>query len=102
MIRQVKQWLAAKNGEGLTAGAGLAVATGLIVLACAWVGDAPVVGVATSEAREVNPKCAALARVVAGRTHSILDSERYRATERQAYDVCAADSVAFRRIVRGY
>ena len=52
--------------------------------------------------RADDPQCAALARVVAGRSHSILDGQRYRATERRAYGLCAADPSAFRRIVRGY
>lgn len=51
---------------------------------------------------ETDPECASLARVVAGRSHSILDGDRYRATERQAYAVCVSDPAAFRRIVRSY
>lgn len=51
---------------------------------------------------ETDPVCASLARVVAGRAHSILESDRYRATERQAYAVCIGDPAAFRRIVRNY
>ena len=96
MIRLVKQWCAATPGRRLIAGAVFAVATGLIALAGLWSSGAPVVAGA---GREVNPKCVALARVAAGRAHSMFDSERYRATERQAYEVCRADPVAFRRIV---
>jgi len=99
MIGLMKQWCAATPGRGLIVGAALAVATGLIALAGLWNSGAPVVAGA---GREVNPKCIALARAVAGRAHSLLDSERYRATERQAYDVCRADPVAFRHIVSAY
>ena len=99
MIRLVKQWCAATPGRALMAGAVFAVATGLIALAGLWSSGAPVVAGAAGVGREVNPKCVALARVVAGRAHSMFDDERYRATERQAYDVCRTDPVAFRRIV---
>ena len=102
MIRQMKQWFAATPGRGLMAGAVLAAATGLTALGCLWSGGAPVVAGAAGAGREVNPKYVALARVVAGRAHSMFDSERYRATERQAYDVCRTDPVAFRRIVSAY
>jgi hypothetical protein len=56
----------------------------------------------TGSRMESSPECARLARAVASRSHSILDGARVRATERQAYDVCAADPAAFRRLVRGY
>ena len=52
--------------------------------------------------REEDPKCAALARVVAGRSHSMFDAQRYRATERRVYGLCVADPAAFRRLARGY
>lgn len=63
------------------------------------------VGVGVSGAagsREASPECASLARAVASRSQSMFDAPRFRATERQAYGVCAADPAAFRRIVRGY
>lgn len=46
------------------------------------------------------PECAQLARLVAGRQHSMLDGQRFRDTERQAYSVCARDPAAFRKLVR--
>jgi hypothetical protein len=64
-----------------------------------------VVGIGISGAagiREASPECASLARAVASRSHSMFDGAHFRATERQAYGVCAADPAAFRRIVRGY
>ncbi len=47
-----------------------------------------------------SPECVQLARIVAGREHSMLDSRRFRDTERQAYGVCARDPVAFRKLIR--
>jgi hypothetical protein len=49
---------------------------------------------------ERSPECAHLARLVAGREHSILDSQRFRETEQQAYGVCARDPAAFRKLIR--
>jgi hypothetical protein len=74
----------------------------LVALGVLWSASAPFAGRAADGPRASHPECAALARSVAGRSHSILDSARYRATERQAYGVCLSDPPAFRRIVRGY
>lgn len=49
---------------------------------------------------ERSPECAHLARLVAGREHSMLDSQRFRETEQQAYGVCARDPAAFRKLIR--
>jgi hypothetical protein len=49
-----------------------------------------------------SPECTQLARMVAGRNHSMLDGggASYRAIEHQAYQVCIGDPVAFRRMLR--
>lgn len=47
-----------------------------------------------------SPECAQLARIVASRAHSLLDSQRFRKTELQAYSVCARDPAAFRKLIR--
>lgn len=49
---------------------------------------------------ERSPECAHLARLVAGREHSLLESRRFRETERQAYGACARDPAAFRKLIR--
>jgi hypothetical protein len=49
---------------------------------------------------EPSPDCAQLARIVAGREHSMLDSRRFHNTERQAYSVCARDPASFRKMLR--
>jgi hypothetical protein len=41
-----------------------------------------------------------LARIVAGREHTMLDSRRFRDTERQAYHVCVQDPAVFRKLIR--
>jgi hypothetical protein len=46
------------------------------------------------------PECAQLARIVAGREHSMLDSRRFLDTEQQAYSACARDPAAFRKLIR--
>lgn len=74
-----------------------AVACAVVYLAAMGVGRASV-----GSQRESNPECASMARSVANRAHSMLDGIRFRATERQAYGICASDPPAFRRIVRGY
>jgi hypothetical protein len=45
-------------------------------------------------------ECANLSRIVAGRSHSMLDGRVFRSTEQQAYRTCVSDPAAFRRIVR--
>ncbi len=74
-----------------------AVAGSVVYLAAMGLGRA-----STGGHRESNPECASMARSVANRAHSMLDGIRFRATERQAYGICASDPAAFRRIVRGY
>jgi hypothetical protein len=77
------------------------VAAAIVVLAGLWA-TATMSHSAPGNARETDPQCAALARVVAGRNHSMFDGRRYRATEQRVYGLCIADPAAFRRLVRGY
>jgi capsule polysaccharide export protein KpsC/LpsZ len=49
---------------------------------------------------ERSPECAQLARIVAGREHTMLDSQRFVETEQQAYGVCAQDPATFRKLIR--
>jgi hypothetical protein len=114
MIRQKEGMFSAVGGpqppgttgagrfRGWVALLGALVAVGVVGVAYSWMGTVPLAAPAAEQVREDNPKCAALARVVAARSHSIFDAERYRATERQAYEVCVANPAAFRHIVRGY
>lgn len=69
------------------------VAVGFLVLATIGI------SAATGKA-ERSPECAQLARIVAGREHTMLDSQRFRETELQAYGVCARDPAAFRKLIR--
>jgi len=69
------------------------VGLGLLVLATIGI------SAATGKAERL-PECVQLARIVAGREHTMLDSQRFRATERQAYGVCAQDPAAFRKLIR--
>lgn len=57
------------------------------------------ISAATGKA-EHSPECAQFARLVAAREHSMLDSQRFRDTEQQAYGVCARDPAAFRKLIR--
>jgi hypothetical protein len=57
------------------------------------------ISVATGKVED-SPECAHLARLAAGRDHSLLDSQRFREAERQAYGVCARDPAAFRKLIR--
>ncbi|MBI4999006.1 MAG: hypothetical protein HZC22_19310 [Rhodocyclales bacterium] len=49
---------------------------------------------------ERSPECVQLARIVAGREHTMLESRRFVETERQAYSICAQDPAAFRKLIR--
>lgn len=69
------------------------VALGMLVLATIGI------SAATGKA-ERSPECVQLARIVAGREHTMLDSRRFVETERQAYSVCARDPAAFRKLIR--
>lgn len=55
---------------------------------------------AASGAPERSPECVQLARLVAGREHTMLDGQRFRDTERQAYNVCVQDPAVFRKLIR--
>lgn len=55
---------------------------------------------AASGKPERSPECAQLARMVAGRGHTMLDGQRFRDTERQAYSVCVQDPAVFRKLIR--
>lgn len=79
----------------------MAAGAAAIILAGLWT-TATMPFATQSAAREANPQCAAMARVVAGRSHSMFDGQRYRATERRVYALCTADPAAFGRLVRGY
>jgi hypothetical protein len=70
----------------------------LFVAALSTVG---IIGISAAMGKaESSPECAQLARIVAGREHSMLDSRRFRNTERQAYSACARDPAAFRKLIR--
>ena len=69
------------------------VAVGLLVMVTIGI------SAATGKA-ERSPECVQLARIVAGREHTMLDSRRFRETEQQAYGVCARDPAAFRKLIR--
>jgi len=69
------------------------VALGMLVLATIGI------SAATGKAERL-PECVQLARIVAGREHTMLDSRRFVETERQAYGVCAQDPAAFRKLIR--
>ena len=71
---------------------------GLIVLLC-------VGAIAASQQTADAPsrfaaECEGLSRIVAGRSHSMLEGAAFRNTARQAYAACVSDPAAFRRIVR--
>ena len=53
-------------------------------------------------ATQVSPagECESLARIVARRTHSMLDGEPFRHTQLSAYRTCLGDPSAFRRMLR--
>jgi hypothetical protein len=68
-------------------------ASGLFVLATIGI-------TAASGKPERSPECVQLARIVAGREHTMLDSRRFRDTERQAYHVCVQDPAVFRKLIR--
>lgn len=55
---------------------------------------------AASGTPERSPECVQLARMVAGREHTMLDGRRFRETERQAYRVCVQDPAVFRKLIR--
>jgi hypothetical protein len=83
MLRHIKS---CRRAYGVVLVAGMAIVT---------------IGVTAAAGKpERSPECAHLARIVAGREHTMLDGERFRATERQAYDICAADTPAFRKLIR--
>ena len=71
------------------------VLTTMVFMVIATIG----ISAATGEV-ERSPECAHLARLVASREHSMLDSQRFRDTEQQAYGVCARDPAAFRKLIR--
>jgi hypothetical protein len=71
------------------------VLTTMVVMVAATIG----ISAATGKV-ERSPECEHLARLVAGREHSMLDSQRFRETEQQAYGVCARDPAAFRKLIR--
>lgn len=73
-------------------GAGLVLVAAVTV---AMIGISAAIGKA-----ERSPECVQLARIVAGREHSMLDSQRFRDTEQQAYRVCTQDPAAFRKLIR--
>jgi hypothetical protein len=83
MVRQVDRH--AQNG----------VLAAIILIAAATIG----VSVAAGRAEQL-PQCVALARVVAAHEHSLHDGQRFRATEQQAYRVCAGNPAAFRKLIR--
>jgi hypothetical protein len=83
MLRQLKRHRQASAVVGL----------GMLVLAT--IGISAAMGKA-----ERLPECVQLARIVAGREHTMLDSRRFVETERQAYGVCAQDPAAFRKLIR--
>lgn len=72
-----------------------AAVAALGLLTMATIGISAATGIA-----ERSPECVQLARVVAGREHTMLDSRRFRETEKQAYSVCARDPAAFRKLIR--
>jgi hypothetical protein len=64
------------------------------------------IGIVAANHSDVRPldetgiECGNLARIVAQRSQSMLDSDVFRKTVRQSYQVCMSDPAAFRRIVR--
>jgi hypothetical protein len=72
---------------------GVIAATGLFVVAMIGI------SAATGKA-EHSPECAQLARIVAAREHSMLDSQRFRDTEGRAYSLCVVEPAAFRKLIR--
>lgn len=52
------------------------------------------------DSRQESAECANAARIVAGRTHSMLEGRAFRTAADQVYRICVSDSAAFRRIVR--
>lgn len=72
-----------------------AAVVGLGMLALATIG----ISAATGKA-ERSPECVQLARIVAGREHTMLESRRFVETERQAHSICAQDPAAFRKLIR--
>lgn len=79
----------------------VAVGAGVAILAVLWAA-VDTAASAGGAGRLDDPQCAAMARVVAGRSHSMFDGQRFRATERRAYGVCIADPTAFRRLIRDF
>ncbi len=47
-----------------------------------------------------SPECVQLARIVASREHSMLDSQRFRDTEEKAYSLCVVEPAVFRKLIR--
>jgi len=45
-------------------------------------------------------ECGSAARIVANRSHTMLETAAFRQVRDQAYRVCLADPAAFRRILR--
>jgi len=83
MLRHIKS---CRRAYGVVLVAGMAIVT---------------IGVTAAAGKpERSPECVQLARIVAGREHTMLDGRRFRETEQQAYGVCARDPAAFRKLIR--
>jgi hypothetical protein len=71
------------------------------VLIAIGVSVAATIGISAATGKaEHSPECVQLARIVAGRQHSMLDSQRFRDTEQKAYDLCVAEPAVFRKLIR--
>ncbi len=83
MLRQLKRHRQATAVVGI----------GMLVLAT--------IGISAAAGKaERSPECVQLARIVAGREHTLLESRRFVETERQADSICAQDPAAFRKLIR--